>query len=1186
MTNRFEGSGRPREGGFSATHKQDFVAHVTGGDWRHTGDQIDMNPPIDTSNFVFEAPTVQETLQKFATYLNQIGHGYVTIGDGYDISASDFEVAPGTTAQQAFLDAFDHPRLANGGVVLVKAGTYRLTQTVNVPAGITILGEPSGTYVFGSMSEQPMFKCLRSTKQFQLGSISGNEFNAILPSDLVTFSNIILGDNLDGYSVDGFGRPKATMSTVPMIQLQHGANVVLDRVSLLGRLNNTFPPAVITKRAVGLDNSTTSNEPTTLHAKDCYIDGVSQGIFFDARNGSIDNVRVDKCKIRTYGGATAEEGSAVSFNLCNAHFEGNYHLAGGLGATTGFYLRNISVVSTTDVKVNIVNNSGGISDSALLLGDINSFFTNASSYTVEGVNVGNSWGQTYSPWVVTVGDGANSVGDLSGPNAINILLEATKLSAAITNRIDLYAVVGYGSYTVTAGGTNGKLNLLGKTRNGAYPVLNLNSGSGTDSAGNPTTGFGGQIENIKFTTDSGAVSYNTVTLIQGQTTDSTQLNKHHVVRNCLFSNAGLIAQQFTRSTNEEMNSIVLENCKFNQTGTFANNFSFLLPISADSVYLRNVVVHDKGYVGGIGDVSGVYTGTAPPESVIVLEGCLFDQNIGLTTAAVDAITAASPLTNKNHYFWINNSRAKVFIKDTTITCADDLSSVLPSLVVTNGLPGAGTFQKYTSFQARDISFINSSVIGPNQAYISGGVSYLMPAVWVEPRQTLIVDGCKLKGALAMQISGTSQFNQIDQAASISLSNTNFMGFAGVSSVSTCALDIDAISFTAGSAAVYPHIAITNCNVDNRFDSTNTNGAYPEHVNNVTTNYTTLAISQIYAAGWNVRISNSKFTGNLGTSLPSGFDSLACLYVDVLTALTATLTDAFVLISNNSIKYSNNVNTGTGVTTCVWTEAVRLQFNNNSVNFVIPSVTGGTNTRNYMYIKAQSSADDGSIVSNNTFARSGSGNLNLSAITIASTQGKGAFINNDFDDATLDGSSTALISDAATVQWRKEQNRNQTIAYNGLVSMGTPAMVVAGSTPVLFGTVAFASQIRFNTSPVFRYASGDAATEILFAWYLCLEDILPKDVTVLTVDVTVSRTGNAFNTTGDFLATLSSVDGGSVAGNTINLTSVASGTSTVTGGANFRTSGVNKTLLTITLNANGDANNRDVSITAITITYRW
>ena len=62
VTSRFTGSGRAQEGGFLGTHKQDFEAHRTGGDWRHDATQTDMNPTIPA----FPGATVHETLDLMA----------------------------------------------------------------------------------------------------------------------------------------------------------------------------------------------------------------------------------------------------------------------------------------------------------------------------------------------------------------------------------------------------------------------------------------------------------------------------------------------------------------------------------------------------------------------------------------------------------------------------------------------------------------------------------------------------------------------------------------------------------------------------------------------------------------------------------------------------------------------------------------------------------------------------------------------------------------------------------------------------------------------------------------------------------------------------------------------------------------------------------------------------------------
>src|SRR5690606_18601952 len=111
----------------------------------------------------------QSTLQKIATFLSTIGQNYITIGDGYD--TGDYNAPP---LDNAFADALTNPRLQNGGVILIKAGTYRLNSTITVPAGITIMGEPRGTYIFGAMGENPMFHVEKSEKQFRIGGLTGS----------------------------------------------------------------------------------------------------------------------------------------------------------------------------------------------------------------------------------------------------------------------------------------------------------------------------------------------------------------------------------------------------------------------------------------------------------------------------------------------------------------------------------------------------------------------------------------------------------------------------------------------------------------------------------------------------------------------------------------------------------------------------------------------------------------------------------------------------------------------------------------------------------------------------------------------------------------------------------------------------------------------------------------------------
>ncbi len=74
-TARYPGVNRPREGGVFGTHKQDFNAHVTGGDWRHTASQIDVSPSLSGGS------TVQDNLEAVVPYV--LGAPYTVVVTGH-----------------------------------------------------------------------------------------------------------------------------------------------------------------------------------------------------------------------------------------------------------------------------------------------------------------------------------------------------------------------------------------------------------------------------------------------------------------------------------------------------------------------------------------------------------------------------------------------------------------------------------------------------------------------------------------------------------------------------------------------------------------------------------------------------------------------------------------------------------------------------------------------------------------------------------------------------------------------------------------------------------------------------------------------------------------------------------------------------------------------------------------------
>lgn len=339
MVNRFVGSGRQREGGFPATHKQDFNSHVTGGDWRHTADQIDVSPSI------LGGTNVQSALE----LIQNSGENIVYIGDGYENCSGNLS--------NAFTNAFSSSLLTDGGVIVVKSGTYCMQSTVNVPNGISIVGQPDGTTIIGEMADTPMFS-------FQASSINPVEPSVIDMLQSATGNYLVdlkLYDNLNS-TVSG-GAP--SMPSLPMIQVEHGSNVTINNCYIVGRVETGTTSA--THRAVGFKGITSAGVGTILRFVNNNVDGVKTAIDFDARQGNLDYLFVQNNTARTFGDAgsgTVDDRFFISMVNSNAVITNNFH--NGVSTTWGaagfIYLKNIAI-SNNPTSMNIQGNSGGL-DSA------------------------------------------------------------------------------------------------------------------------------------------------------------------------------------------------------------------------------------------------------------------------------------------------------------------------------------------------------------------------------------------------------------------------------------------------------------------------------------------------------------------------------------------------------------------------------------------------------------------------------------------------------------------------------------------------------------------------------------------------------------------------------------------------------------------------------------------------------
>jgi hypothetical protein len=218
----------PGVGGL-ATNRYDFESHIEGLAFRHNAIQIDVNPAV----FIAGVPyiTVADALNAIGAYISfdeLTGQGFIAVGDGYDtyhnadgnpnydptVPSLDTLLNPIFTL---LLNYYNNPnattlanvpipylRIKDGGVILIKAGTYTIKNTVVVPPGFILMGEGFGTKIVNQTSPAaPLFSVkpdsslLNGYRQVDVGVTSGvADPNGIFMAARDTvFYNMIIADN-------------------------------------------------------------------------------------------------------------------------------------------------------------------------------------------------------------------------------------------------------------------------------------------------------------------------------------------------------------------------------------------------------------------------------------------------------------------------------------------------------------------------------------------------------------------------------------------------------------------------------------------------------------------------------------------------------------------------------------------------------------------------------------------------------------------------------------------------------------------------------------------------------------------------------------------------------------------------------------------------------------------------------
>lgn len=362
--------------GALTTSRFDFENHLQGkaapdslgshqvASFRHLASHID----VDSPSLVYGNPSnVQQALEyikNFIDILSNIGEGFTTVGDGYDAwhnADGNINFDPTVPTLDSYLNPIftnivndgyiptEFERIRKGGILLVKSGTYVIANTIEVPPGITIMGEGFGTKFVNISSldiptigieptpkvvgtPAPMFKILSDlNRPIHDEPVDPNLFAF---TRATRFINCVICDNFVENPILGaqyYKLPQNTTGNNPLILQESGSNLELVNVTLLGRATFNFSTVVneASRFAVQLDSTTPITTGTILKIDSCFIDGFSQPIEFLSIGGTNDILEIQNSKIRAHGylnaDATANSNNCIiNMNDNNATLVGNY----------------------------------------------------------------------------------------------------------------------------------------------------------------------------------------------------------------------------------------------------------------------------------------------------------------------------------------------------------------------------------------------------------------------------------------------------------------------------------------------------------------------------------------------------------------------------------------------------------------------------------------------------------------------------------------------------------------------------------------------------------------------------------------------------------------------------------------------------------------------------------------------
>lgn len=591
--------------GVMVTYLSDFKAHFEGTNpsFNHKATDIDMDPPLS----YFTETNVQDTLEAFETVL-MAGNDFVSIGDG-PTSQGTYTVGVGSlaTIEDCFTAALLSSRFANGGIILLKAGTYNFTGTVQLPAGISVFGEIGGT-ILNRSNDLPFFRI------FECSSVPVDSGGVITADGFKVnkFYNLSFFDNK--------GSPVPILSNVSscFIIANRGSNIEIERCNFFGKY---FNDSYITRMIINYDTGTTSLNNSVLNVRNCSMLGVQKAIQFDIDTSKQNKLSVIGCKLWVNGGhfsASTKERSAISFGGSNVQVSNNIVETKIKNSGTALLDCLCCCDTDTNVKVTMVVSNNQLNcdrNYAIPLNNILRFSSTNPGLNYRTIisNNTSNHGNSSNSWFLTVGDGFSTLGDINGANALQYIYDyfyqQNNLTTSPLYRSEVTIFLKQGTYNINNGyfdtaNKNLNFSLIGLNDGGNYPTVKLNQAPSAPGSGGNVSYLGCRLENIIFYSLPN-VHWKIIPCdLYSKTTVTGQYEGRTQVKNCFFYNAQIGLEQTSLGAGGILanSTILIENCSFYNQPTTTN------ATLAQRYMISGTIAHAKLLISNCNTSQGIYGG--------------------------------------------------------------------------------------------------------------------------------------------------------------------------------------------------------------------------------------------------------------------------------------------------------------------------------------------------------------------------------------------------------------------------------------------------------------------------------------------------------------------------------------------------------------------------------------------------